>query len=326
MSRGLELVWRTLFGYSVPTIGVAKVENNAMTNSGDPNSRQHSSDKEFCWQVGETLFLPNKLPRLMGIVNATPDSFSDGGLYIDAGAAIEQALQLADAGADFLDVGGESTRPGAAIVSEEEELRRVIPVIAGLAKQTSLPISIDTSKATVARRALEVGARIVNDISGLTFDSEMPSVCAESDCGVVCMHIQGTPRTMQDEPRYDDVVEDICRFLASRLESLAEAGIAPERVMLDPGIGFGKTAEHNLQILANIDRLHSLGRPVLIGHSRKRFLGKLLGKPLDERLFGTVGVAIALAEQSVDVIRVHDIAAVHDCLIAWKAVVDRGSP
>lgn len=259
----------------------------------------------------------------MGIVNATPDSFSDGGLYNDPTAAVEHALKLVAAGADLLDVGGESTRPGAAIVSAEEEVERVIPVIEQLSSRTSTPISIDTTKALVARRALDAGATIINDISGLTFDPEMTSVCAESDCGVICMHIQGTPQTMQNDPRYDDVVEDIRDWLHKRLEHLVSAGIAEERIVLDPGIGFGKTAAHNLQILSNIDRLRSLGRPILIGHSRKRFLGKLLGRPIDERDYGTIGVAIALAAQGTDIIRIHDVAALHDCLTAWRTVIDR---
>lgn len=259
----------------------------------------------------------------MGIVNATPDSFSDGGLYNDPTAAVEHALKLVAAGADLLDVGGESTRPGAAIVSAEEEVERVIPVIEQLSLRTSTPISIDTTKALVARRALDAGATIINDISGLTFDPEMTSVCAESDCGVICMHIQGTPQTMQNDPRYDDVVEDIRDWLHKRLEHLVSAGIAEERIVLDPGIGFGKTAAHNLQILSNIDRLRSLGRPILIGHSRKRFLGKLLGRPIDERDYGTIGVAIALAAQGTDIIRIHDVAALRDCLTAWRTVIDR---
>ena len=186
-----------------------------------------------------------------------------------------QAMTLVDQGADILDVGGESTRPGADPVSVEEELARVIPVIRAIA-HSKVAISIDTSKAEVARRAIEAGANIVNDISGLTFDPEMPAVCAAADVGVVCMHIQGTPQTMQNEPRYADVLSEIVAFFRHRLQSLEEAGIPPERIVLDPGIGFGKTAEHNLRILSNIPLFHRLERPVLIGHSRKRFLGKIL--------------------------------------------------
>ncbi len=275
------------------------------------------------WQLdGESLELGDH-PRLMGIINVTPDSFSDGGAYSGVDAAVAHAEQLAEAGADLLDVGGESTRPGAQPVSEAEELRRVIPVILRIAQSTDVPISIDTTKAEVARQALAAGAGIVNDISGLTFDPQMPAVCAESSCGVIVMHIQGTPQTMQNDPRYQDVVAEIRDHFSARLSDLAAQGIAPERIVLDPGIGFGKTAEHNLAILSHIQQFRAVGRPILIGHSRKRFLAKVLGKQVDERVFGTAGVAVALAQQGVDIIRVHDVAAVADCLTAWRAVIER---
>jgi dihydropteroate synthase len=276
------------------------------------------------WRLGttewDTVACP---PRLMGIVNVTPDSFSDGGDYLDVDAAVEHALQLVEDGADILDIGGESTRPGAALVPADEELKRVIPVIERLSGSVSLPISIDTSKAAVARAALDAGAAVVNDISGLTFDPLMIDTCAASDCGVVCMHIQGDPRTMQLNPHYDDVVQEVREHLARRLDDLERRGINRERVVIDPGIGFGKTAEHNLELLSNIAALRSLGRPVLIGHSRKSFLKKLLGRPIDERLSGTIGVAIAVAAQSADILRVHDVAAVRDALTAWKAIMRR---
>jgi dihydropteroate synthase len=259
------------------------------------------------------------LPLIMGIVNTTPDSFSDGGKYLSADLAVEQALRLAAEGADILDIGGESTRPGAAPVSLDEELRRVIPVIHRLAGLTNIPLSIDTHKAEVARQALQSGARIVNDISGLRFDAEMIDVCRTASCGVICMHMQGTPRTMQIDPHYDNVVEDLCRDFAQRLDQFELAGLLRERIVLDPGIGFGKTAHHNLEILRNIAAFHGLGRPVLIGHSRKRFLHKVLGKSLDERQSGTVGVSIALAQQHVDILRVHDVAANRDAIAAWHA-------
>lgn len=201
-----------------------------------------------------------------------------------------------------------------------EELRRVVPVVQRLAASCAVPISIDTSKAAVAREALAAGAAIVNDVSGLRFDPEMPEVCASSRCSVICMHMLGTPQTMQADPRYDDVVQSVCDFMNERLQSLERSGIARERVVVDPGIGFGKTAEHNLQLLAHVSRLRALGRPVLIGHSRKRFLQKLLGRPLDERLSGTIGVAIATAMQRADIIRVHDVGPVKDALVAWSAV------
>jgi len=255
----------------------------------------------------------------MGIVNATPDSFSDGGKFLAADAAVEHALKLVDEGADFLDIGGESTRPGAEIVSSEEESRRVIPVVERLAARTQVPISIDTTKSQVARGALEAGAQIVNDISGLRFDARMIEVCRQFSCGIVCMHMQGTPQTMQLDPHYSDVVTEIGDFFTERLRTFADAGIPPERVALDPGVGFGKTAQHNVQILSSVKRFQSLGRPLLIGHSRKRFLQKVIGRPVDERLFGTIGVSVALASQGVDIIRVHDVAANRDAITAFLA-------
>ena len=266
----------------------------------------------FHWQ-------PGSQPKIMGIVNVTPDSFSDGGKYLNVDAAVELALSLVAEGADLLDIGGESTRPGATPVSLDEELRRTIPVIERLASKTTVPLSIDTYKAEVARQALRAGARIVNDISGLSFDTQMLEVCLKQACGVICMHIRGTPQTMQTEPRYENVVEELFQHFSSRLMELERAGLPRERIVIDPGIGFGKTAEHNVAILSNIARLQQLDRPVLIGHSRKRFLQKVLGKPLDERSFGTVGVSIALAQQGVDILRVHDVAANKDAIAAWKA-------
>jgi dihydropteroate synthase len=272
------------------------------------------------WSIAGIDHAFGTFPRLMGIVNATPDSFSDGGLFLDPRAALQHALKLVEEGADILDVGGESTRPGATPIPVDEELRRVIPLIERLAASTRIPISIDTMKARVAREALAAGATIVNDVSALLFDEQMTDVCAESGCGVIVMHMQGTPQTMQHSPHYENVVEEVREFLAARLAALSDAGIAPERIVLDPGIGFGKTAAHNLDLLRNIDRLRSLDRPVLIGHSRKRFLGKLLGKAIDERTAGTIGVSIALAQQHADILRVHDVAAVKDALRAWQAL------
>ena len=259
-------------------------------------------------------------PLFMGIVNVTPDSFSDGGRFLMADSAVQQAMQLVADGADILDIGGESTRPGAEPVTETEELRRVVPVIERLARATSVPISIDTSKSNVARQALKAGAKIVNDISGLRYDSQMIAVCQEADCGIVCMHMQGTPQTMQINPHYDDVVAEINSFFSERLQTMLAAGIPAERIALDPGVGFGKTPQHNVTILSSIRRFQELGRPVLIGHSRKRFLHKLLGKPVDDRVFGTVGVSVALANQDVDIIRVHDVAANRDAITAFQAI------
>lgn len=273
------------------------------------------------WCFGTQQWEMSGQTKLMGIVNVTPDSFSDGGQFDSTSAAVEYALKLAEDGADILDIGGESTRPGSTPVSLDEELLRVVPVVRELARQTQTPISIDTSKAEVARQCLEVGATIVNDISGLTFDSDMTRVCRDSLCGVIVMHIQGTPQTMQLDPRYDDVVAEVCRHFARRLDDLDASGIARERIVLDPGIGFGKTAEHNLELLSHVADFHALGRPVLIGHSRKRFLKRVLGREIEERNAGTLGVSLALATQRTDILRVHDVRATRDALLAWQTVL-----
>lgn len=271
------------------------------------------------WQLRSRLLNLSQTPVIMGIVNTTPDSFSDGGQFLDPMEAVDRALQLEAEGAGILDVGGESTRPGATPVPEIEEVRRVLPVIEKIVARSSLPISVDTTKAEVARLALAAGAEIVNDISGLTFDPRMPEVCAAAQAGVLCMHIQGTPQTMQQAPTYTEVVTEVVGFLRRRLEELRRAGIPPERVALDPGIGFGKTAAHNLELLRHIHSLRDLGRPLCIGHSRKRFLQKLLGRDVDERLFGTVGVSVAVALQGAELIRVHDVAASRDAITACRA-------
>ncbi len=288
--------------------------------------REPVRENERRWEFSSRQLRLGGFPLIMGIVNVTPDSFSDGGNYLTPDAAVNHALSLVEDGADILDIGGESTRPNATPVSEQDELRRVVPVIECLAKRTDKLISIDTTKAQVARQALKAGAKIVNDISGLTFDANMPAVCSEANAGVICMHIQGTPQTMQDNPHYEDVVHEIRAFFAERLQSLDQAGISREQVVLDPGIGFGKSAQHNLQIISNIRAFHELGRPILIGHSRKRFLAKVLNRSVDERTHGTIGIAIALAMQSTDIIRVHDVRAVRDALVAWDAVAGRISP
>ena len=258
----------------------------------------------------------------MGIVNVTPDSFSDGGKWAGPQQAVEHALELVKQGVDILDIGGESTRPGADPVPAEVELKRVLPVVSDLAAKTEVPISIDTMKASVARECLRAGAKIVNDVSAFEFDAEMIDVARESDCGVILMHMRGTPQTMQDEPVYKDVVSEVIKYLGQRVQHLNQAGISSERIVVDPGIGFGKTAEHNLTLLTNVAKLHELGRPVLIGHSRKRFLGKLIGRKIEERLAGTIGVSIALAEQGTEIIRVHDVQAINDALTAWKKLRD----
>ena len=259
---------------------------------------------------------------IMGVVNVTPDSFSDGGRYLDAQAAIEHGLELEAEGAAILDVGGESTRPGADPVPEPEELRRVIPVIEGLiARGAGARISIDTMKAGVATRALDVGASLVNDVTAFRGDPEMAAVVAGAGVDCCLMHMLGDPRTMQDDPHYDDVVDDIKAFLAERMAFAVKAGIAEERILLDPGIGFGKTIEHNLELLRRLGEFLDLGRPVVIGTSRKSFLGRLTGREASERVAATVATNVLAYERGARVFRVHDVAPVHDALTVTAATV-----
>ncbi|HET9678002.1 MAG TPA: dihydropteroate synthase [Solirubrobacterales bacterium] len=260
------------------------------------------------------------MTQLMGVVNVTPDSFSDGGLYLDPGAAVAHGRELAEAGAEILDVGGESTRPGADPVSEGEELRRVVPVIRGLSGSQSR-ISVDTSKAEVAAAALDAGAEIVNDVTALRGDAEMAGLCAERGATVVLMHMLGAPRTMQDDPRYGDVVEDVKAFLAERLAAAVAAGIEEDRVWLDPGIGFGKTAAHNMELLRRLSELRELGRPLVIGTSRKSFIGKVDGSAADQRLGGTIASSVLAAAEGAEVLRVHDVAEVRQALAVAAAIL-----
>ena len=263
----------------------------------------------------------DQLPILMGILNVTPDSFSDGGQFNTVDLAVARGLAMEAEGADILDIGGESTRPGAEPVGTEEELRRTIPVIRRLAREVRIPISIDTTKSEVARQALDAGAEIVNDISGLTFDPDMLEICRQQDAGICVMHIQGTPQTMQLNPTYANVVAEVAEFLQQQVDRCLMAGIPPERMCIDPGIGFGKTAEHNLELLRSVSTLQRLlRRPVLIGHSRKRFLSKILGRPVEERLAGTIGIAIGLAAAGCDILRIHDVQPIRDALVAWQAL------
>jgi dihydropteroate synthase len=248
-------------------------------------------------------------PKLMGVVNVTPDSFSDGGLYLDAEVAIRHGEELVRDGADLLDVGGESTRPGAEEVSAEEEVARTQPVVAALA-EAGHEVSIDTSKLAVAEAALDAGASIVNDVTALRRDPEIAALCAERDAGLILMHMQGDPRTMQENPTYDEVVDDVCTFLAERLEAALAAGVAEERIWLDPGIGFGKSLNHNLELLRRLGELRSLGRPLVVGASRKSFIGRIDGSEVGERLGGTVAASVLAAAEGADVLRVHDVAEV----------------
>lgn len=248
----------------------------------------------------------------MGIVNVTPDSFSDGGRYLESEAAIEHGRRLLAEGADILDIGGESTRPGSEPVSAEEELTRVIPVIEALAGEA--PVSVDTTKAEVARAAIAAGATTVNDVTALRGDPEMAGTCAEGGVEVVLMHMLGTPKTMQDDPHYGDVVSEVLDFLAERVAEATAAGIEQSRIWIDPGIGFGKTAAHNFELLAATDRFTATGQPVLVGPSRKRFIGSLDGSDESGRLGGTIAACLAAREGGAAMVRVHDVAPVVQAL------------
>lgn len=244
---------------------------------------------------------------VMGILNVTPDSFHDGGRYASTEKAVDRALQMEADGADIIDVGGESTRPGADPLPAEEEMRRVLPVIEAVRRRSDIDLSIDTTKADVARDALAAGASVVNDVSALRFDEKMSGTIAEANAFAILMHMKGTPRSMQENPTYDDAVEEVRSFLRDRIRTAVDAGIEPDRILIDPGIGFGKGLSHNLALLQDLGRLVDLGSPVVVGVSRKSFLGKILGLPSDERLEGTIAAnAIAIAN-GADVIRVHDV-------------------
>jgi dihydropteroate synthase len=256
----------------------------------------------------------------MGIVNVTPDSFSDGGQFLNADAAVAHGLELIRQGADLLDVGGESTRPGSQPVPLDDELKRVVPVVTALAKQTATPISIDTSKPEVADACLQAGARIINDVTGLA-DPGMVEVARKHAAGVIVMHMQGTPATMQMSPHYDDVVADIARYFADRVQALSSAGIAVDAIAIDPGIGFGKTREHNIALLSRLAEFKKLGRPICLGVSRKGFLGKLLDRPIEQRLAGSLAAAAhALAHDAVQILRVHDVAETSDVVRVWQVL------
>lgn len=259
-------------------------------------------------------------PRVLGIVNVTPDSFSDGGAHDTTEAAVAHGLRLAEEGADALDIGGESTRPGADEVSVEEESRRIVPVIERLARETALPISVDTSKPDVMRAAVAAGAGMINDVYALRREDALDTA-AELGVPVVLMHMLGEPRSMQDAPEYDDVVGDVHRFLAERIFAAEMAGIPKKRIVIDPGFGFGKTREHNLALLAQLERFTELGVPVLAGLSRKRTIGDLTGRtaPAD-RVYGSVAAALIAAQRGAMLLRVHDVAATVDALKVWSAV------
>ena len=272
------------------------------------------------WLARSLPIVSGSRPRVMGIVNVTPDSFSDGGAAFDPVAAMDRAQELVDEGADILDIGGESSRPGAEAVGLKEELRRVLRVITAIHSLfPHIPISIDTVKPEVARQALLAGAAIVNDIAGLT-DPKMMREVSKTDCGAVIMHMAGTPQTMQIHPSYTDVVEEVYDFLARQVDLAESAGIARERIALDPGIGFGKTYEHNVLLLRNLDRFANLGCVLLVGTSRKGFLKAISGRPIDQRVTASVVSSLAAVVKGASVVRVHDVGPMVDALKVWEAV------
>ncbi len=285
------------------------------------------ADSSQLWQFSGRKILLGGRPVILGVVNVTPDSFSDGGLFTGTEAAVAHGRRLIAEGADLLDIGGESSRPGARSVPVEEELARVLPVVQRLAAHAAVPLSIDTCKAAVARACLQAGAHIINDITALAGDPEMAAVVREHQAGVIAMHMQGTPATMQREPRYDDVTREVTAFFKERLRVLEDLGIAREQVAIDPGIGFGKTVDHNLELIARLEELQSLGRPVCLGVSRKGFIGKLLNRPVAERLAGSLAALLyARGRGALQLARVHDVAATRDALELFEAIDSHARP
>ena len=268
---------------------------------------------------GQLLPLADRV-HIMGVLNVTPDSFSDGGRYVDPDAAVAHALSMVEQGADVLDIGAESSQPGAVPIDEEEERRRLISVVRAVCRRTTVPVSVDTTKASIAQEALDVGAALINDISALRFDARMGDVVAKSGAGLILMHMQGTPQTMQRAAQYTDVVEEVRQFLKARLEAAREAGIQAERILLDPGIGFGKNCQHNVVLLDRLDAFHTLGRPLVIGVSRKAFIGKILGRPVGERLMGTAGAVAVAVMKGARMVRVHDVAPIRDVVKMVEAI------
>ena len=271
------------------------------------------------WELSDSVIQLNA-PQVVGIVNVTPDSFSDGGRFFDTQLAVVHGLRLIEQGAAILDIGGESTRPGSQSVAAAEQIRRTRGVIAALRQRSPVPISIDTTCAEVALVAIKAGANAVNDTSALREDSEMAAVVADSGAGLVLMHRQGPPPQMQIDPHYENVVGEVTEVLGNQMQAAQAAGIAASKIVLDPGIGFGKTTEHNLQLLAHLDQLHRLGCPLMLGTSRKRFIGELTGQPVDQRLIGTVASCVWALTQQVQLLRVHDVAEVVEALKVAAAI------
>jgi dihydropteroate synthase len=277
------------------------------------------------WDLSDRILQFDERPLVMGVINVTPDSFSDGGRFSSVEAAVEHGRRLAEQGADILDIGGESSRPGASPVPLAEELRRLLPVVERLTGATRGPLSIDTYKAEVARQCLAAGARIVNDITGVG-DPQMQGVVRDHRAGVILMHMQGDPQTMQQSPHYVDVVQDIAHFLEKRLQELSDVGIPHERIVLDPGIGFGKTGKHNLEIIARLGEFRRFQRPICLGVSRKAFIGKLLDRPVDRRLAASLAVAAYAATlDTVQIVRVHDVEETCDLVKMIAAIRSSGS-
>jgi dihydropteroate synthase len=276
------------------------------------------------WRVGDRAFDCSERTLVMGILNVTPDSFSDGGRFLDRATAVAHATRMVDDGADILDVGGESTRPGSNPVSADEELERVHPLIERLAElHPAVPVSIDTRKADVAAEALDAGATIVNDVSGGA-DPAMFDVVRDREAAVVLMHMRGDPTTMQEAPHYDDVVGEVHEYLRQRIEAAELAGIDPERIAIDPGIGFGKDLDHNLDLMHGVDALLDLGRPVLVGPSRKKFIGTILDLPVEERVEGTVGAVVWMVARGAHLVRVHDVREVVRAVRVSDAIARAG--
>ena len=266
------------------------------------------------FKCGDRAFKLGERTYIMGILNVTPDSFSDGGKFLDPQAAIDHAKLMVKQGADIIDVGGESSRPGSDPVSVEEEKRRVLPVIRRLAKELDVPLSIDTYKSEVAREALATGACLVNDISGLRFSPDMAALVADAEASVVVMHIKGTPKTMQKDPRYKNVVREVRDQLKAQTELARKAGVSKDKILVDPGIGFGKTVDHNCKLISEVGQLRKLGYPILIGTSRKTFIGKVLGTEVDDRLEGTIATNVVAVLGGADFVRVHDVKEIKRAL------------
>ena len=280
-----------------------------------------ASPISFEWQLPDRTLALGRRPLVMGILNVTPDSFSDGGRFSGVEDAVAHGLELIEQGADILDIGGESTRPGAIPVPEDEELRRVLPVIEKLAKQTAVPLSVDTYKAGVARASLAAGAKIINDITALGGDKAMPDVVRTARAGAIVLHMQGTPATMQIAPTYEHVVKDVFLFFEARLQALTDLGIGREQLAFDPGIGFGKKHEHNLALIARLEEFQRLGRPICLGVSRKGLLGKALDRPVHERLAGSLAVlSYTMSLGAVQIIRVHDVKETRDVVAMFEAI------